>query len=106
MGTNEGQVRMRVLLEAASLSLSSGGLARYTSELSLALARCFSEDEFILASDQPFEMPPGPPANWLDLSKTGAFVVYLGTPGAGTTPPVGSNSAPPSYSAWESQPWS
>ena len=55
MGTNEGQVRMRVLLEAASLSLSSGGLARYTSELSLALARCFSEDEFILASDQPFE---------------------------------------------------
>ena len=65
MGTNEGQVRMRVLLEAASLSLSSGGLARYTSELSLALARCFSEDEFILASDQPFEMPPGPPVNLL-----------------------------------------
>jgi len=32
---------MRVALEAASLGLSSGGLARYTSELSLALARCF-----------------------------------------------------------------
>ena len=32
---------MRVAIEAASLSLSSGGLARYTSELSLALARCF-----------------------------------------------------------------
>ena len=32
---------MRVAIEAASLALSSGGLARYTSELSLALARCF-----------------------------------------------------------------
>ena len=32
---------MRVAIEATSLSLSSGGLARYTSELSLALARCF-----------------------------------------------------------------
>jgi glycosyltransferase involved in cell wall biosynthesis len=48
---------MRVAIEAASLSLSSGGLARYTSELSLALARCFQEDEFFLVSDQPFRMP-------------------------------------------------
>ena len=37
---------MRVAIEAASLALSSGGLARYTSELSLALARCFPDDEF------------------------------------------------------------
>jgi len=42
---------MRVAIEAASLSLSSGGLARYTSELSLALARCYPEDEFFLVSD-------------------------------------------------------
>src|ERR1039458_9533476 len=48
---------MRVAIEAASLSLSSGGLARYTSELSLALGRCFPEDEFFLVSDQPFRMP-------------------------------------------------
>lgn len=48
---------MRVLLEAAPLALSSGGLARYTTELSLSLARCFPDDEFFLASDQPFEMP-------------------------------------------------
>jgi glycosyltransferase involved in cell wall biosynthesis len=50
-------------MEAASLGLSSGGLARYTSELSLALARCFPDDEFFLLSDQPFRMPEGAPAN-------------------------------------------
>ena len=54
---------MRVLLEGAPLTLSSGGLARYTTELSLALARCFPDDEFVLASDQPFTMPAGAPAN-------------------------------------------
>lgn len=54
---------MRVAIEAASLSLSSGGLARYTSELSLALARCFPDDEFFLTSDQPFRMPPDAPVN-------------------------------------------
>ena len=54
---------MRVAIEAASLSLSSGGLARYTSELSLALARCFPEDEFFLLSDQPFRMPSPAPVN-------------------------------------------
>lgn len=54
---------MRVVLEATSLSLSSGGLARYTGELSLALARCFSDDEFILTSDQPFPIPAGAPPN-------------------------------------------
>ena len=54
---------MRVAMEAASLGLSSGGLARYTSELSQALARCFPQDEFVLLSDQPFSMPPGAPGN-------------------------------------------
>jgi glycosyltransferase involved in cell wall biosynthesis len=54
---------MRVAIEAASLGLSSGGLARYTSELSLALSRCFPGDEFFLLSDQPFRMPEGAPAN-------------------------------------------
>jgi glycosyltransferase involved in cell wall biosynthesis len=55
--------RMRVAIEAASLSLTSGGLARYTSELSLALARCYPEDEFFLVSDQPFRMPSPAPGN-------------------------------------------
>jgi len=54
---------MRVAIEAASLGLSSGGLARYTAELSLALARTFPDDEFFLCSDQPFSMPPGSPCN-------------------------------------------
>ena len=54
---------MRVLLEATSLTLSSGGLARYTSELSLALARCYPDDEFYLASDQAFSRPAGAPVN-------------------------------------------
>jgi glycosyltransferase involved in cell wall biosynthesis len=54
---------MRVAIEAASLALTSGGLARYTAELSLALARCFPQDEFFLLSDQPFALPPGAPPN-------------------------------------------
>jgi glycosyltransferase involved in cell wall biosynthesis len=54
---------MRVAIEAASLGLSSGGLARYTGELSLALARSFPDDEFFLVSDQPFRMPDDAPAN-------------------------------------------
>ena len=56
---------MRVAIEAASLALSSGGLARYTSEFSLALAHCFPDDEFFLISDQPFQMPSGAPPNLL-----------------------------------------
>jgi len=54
---------MRVAIEAASLGLSSGGLARYTGELSLALARAFPEDEFYLLSDQPFRIPENGPGN-------------------------------------------
>jgi glycosyltransferase involved in cell wall biosynthesis len=54
---------MRVAIEAAALTLTSGGLARYTGELSLALARCFPDDCFYLISDQPFSMPAGAPAN-------------------------------------------
>ena len=54
---------MRVAIEAASLALSSGGLARYTSELSMALARCFPDDSYILTSDQPFELPAGASSN-------------------------------------------
>ncbi len=56
---------MRVALEACSLTLSSGGLPRYTAELSLALARCFPEDEYFLVSDRPFRMPQPAPPNLL-----------------------------------------
>ncbi len=54
---------MRVAIEGAALGLTSGGLARYTGELSLALARTFPEDEFYLVSDRPFPMPQAPPGN-------------------------------------------
>ena len=60
---------MRVAIDATPLTLSSGGLARYTRELSLALARTFPADEFVLVSDQPFELPAGGPAN---LTRGGA----------------------------------
>src|SRR5512141_1842428 len=62
-GHNLSGKPMRVAIEAASLSMTSGGLARYTSELSLALARCFPEDEYYLVSDQPFHMPAPAPAH-------------------------------------------
>jgi glycosyltransferase involved in cell wall biosynthesis len=66
---------MRVALDATPLTLSSGGLARYTAELARALAAEYERDEFFLLSDQPFAMPPGSLANlrsarapqsWLD----------------------------------------
>ena len=60
---------MRVALDATPLTLSSGGLARYTSELSLALAAEFPEDRFVLVSDQTFTLPPNAPLN---LIKGGA----------------------------------
>ena len=54
---------MRVAIDATPLTLSSGGLRRYTWELSRALAENFPQDEFLLVSDQPFAMPPLAPAN-------------------------------------------
>jgi alpha-1,3-rhamnosyl/mannosyltransferase len=54
---------MRVAIDATPLTLSSGGLRRYTLELSLALARTFPEDEFFLVSDQPFATPADSPVN-------------------------------------------
>lgn len=54
---------MRVAIDATPLTLSSGGLARYTSELSLALGSQFPEDQYYLVSDQNFELPSGAPSN-------------------------------------------
>lgn len=54
---------MRVALDATPLTLSSGGLPRYVSELSVALAREFPEDVYSLLSDQPFPMPERAPVN-------------------------------------------
>jgi glycosyltransferase involved in cell wall biosynthesis len=54
---------MRVAIDATPLTLSSGGLRRYTQELGSALAESFPQDEFFLVSDQPFRMPHTAPIN-------------------------------------------
>lgn len=54
---------MRVAIDATPLTLSSGGLPRYVTELSNALAREFPEDVYSLLSDQPFPMPERAPVN-------------------------------------------
>jgi alpha-1,3-rhamnosyl/mannosyltransferase len=47
---------MRFALDATPLTISSGGLPRYVSELSSALARTNPQDEFLLLSDQDFPL--------------------------------------------------
>jgi glycosyltransferase involved in cell wall biosynthesis len=54
---------VRIALDATPLTISSGGLPRYVTELSTALAREFPEDTYYLLSDQPFPMPERSPAN-------------------------------------------
>ncbi len=54
---------MRLVLDATPLTMSSGGLARYTADLAVALAETFPGDEYWLASDQPFDLPSGAPPN-------------------------------------------
>jgi glycosyltransferase involved in cell wall biosynthesis len=54
---------MHVALDATPLTLSSGGLRRYTIDLSLALAREFPLDRFVLMSDQNYSLPPAAPSN-------------------------------------------
>jgi len=52
---------LRIALDATPLAVVAGaavgGLARYTSQLVTALVQQFPEDEFILVSDQAFELP-------------------------------------------------
>jgi alpha-1,3-rhamnosyl/mannosyltransferase len=54
---------VRIALDATPLTITSGGLPRYVTELSNALAREFPEDTYYLISDQPFPMPERAPAN-------------------------------------------
>jgi glycosyltransferase involved in cell wall biosynthesis len=54
---------MRVAIEAAPLGLTSGGLARYTASVGVALAEAFPGDEFVYVSDQPFALPQSGPPN-------------------------------------------
>jgi glycosyltransferase involved in cell wall biosynthesis len=54
---------LRIALDATPLTISSGGLPRYTGELAVALAHEFPEDSYYMLSDQPFPMPERAPAN-------------------------------------------
>lgn len=59
---------MKIALDASPLAIPSGGVRRYTEELSRALAENFPEDEFWLLSDHPFQ----PPSPALQNLKTGS----------------------------------
>jgi glycosyltransferase involved in cell wall biosynthesis len=48
---------MKIALDATPLTVPSGGVRRYTEELSRALAQAFPEDQFWLLSDQSFSPP-------------------------------------------------
>ena len=48
---------MKIALDATPLTVPSGGVRRYTEELSRALAQTFPEDQFWLLSDQRFTTP-------------------------------------------------
>jgi glycosyltransferase involved in cell wall biosynthesis len=50
-------------LDATPLTVPTGGVARYTLELAIALARNFPEDQYWLLSDQCYAMPTGCPEN-------------------------------------------
>jgi glycosyltransferase involved in cell wall biosynthesis len=54
---------MKIALDATPLTIPTGGVRRYTEELSRALAENFPEDEIWLLSDQPFSAPAPRPAN-------------------------------------------
>ncbi len=48
---------MKIALDATPLTVPSGGVRRYTEELTRALAQAFPEDQFWLLSDQSFSAP-------------------------------------------------
>lgn len=54
---------MKIALDATPLSIPTGGIRRYTEELSRALADNFPDDELWLLSDQAFSAPENCPAN-------------------------------------------
>jgi glycosyltransferase involved in cell wall biosynthesis len=54
---------MKIALDATPLTVPTGGVRRYTEELSRSLAENFPEDEFWLLSDQPFNAPAPRPVN-------------------------------------------
>jgi glycosyltransferase involved in cell wall biosynthesis len=54
---------VNIALDATPLTIATGGLRRYTDELSRALAECYPADDFWLLSDQLFDVPARAPMN-------------------------------------------
>lgn len=54
---------MTIALDATPLTVSTGGVRRYTEELALALARNFPDDRYWLLSDRAFAGPANAPLN-------------------------------------------
>jgi glycosyltransferase involved in cell wall biosynthesis len=52
-----------IALDGTPLTVSTGGVGRYTLELARALASEYPEDQYWLLSDQPFPAPDGAPPN-------------------------------------------
>ena len=52
-----------IALDATPLTVSTGGVGRYTLELARALASEYPEDQYWLLSDQAFPAPAAPPPN-------------------------------------------
>ena len=65
---------MKIGLDATPLAVPTGGIARYTRELSLALARCFPEDQLWLVSDQPFPVFDEQPIGLRRYQATGGIL--------------------------------
>ena len=54
---------MTIALDATPLTVSTGGVARYTLELARSLSELYPENDYWLLSDQPFAMPEHAPPN-------------------------------------------
>lgn len=65
---------MRIVLDATPLTVSTGGLRRYTAELALALARQYPDDEIWLVSDQRFPVLQEQPINLRRYEGQGGIV--------------------------------
>jgi alpha-1,3-rhamnosyl/mannosyltransferase len=65
---------MKIVLDATPLTVSTGGLRRYTAELAIALARQYPEDEIWLVSDQRLPVLPEQPINLRRYEGRGGIV--------------------------------
>lgn len=64
---------MTIALDATPLAVPTGGVQRYTAELSRALARAYPDDRYWLVSDQNFPAPVDAPANLAVGAKPTSF---------------------------------